>query len=128
MPPGRTVSQRSGRYGRCANIRRKLTRIVSCGTRTMSSGRMERTYLVIVIYRAPQGGGLRLARSPVTHDTLIRDTQAAADTIGRMTPDAQRAPGGTAAHQDRTAQVRVASRGTSEAQGGVTPAMSKPVW
>ena len=49
---------------------------------------------------------LRLARPPVAHDTVIQDTLTAADTIGRMTP----ADYGTTAHQDRTAQVRIAGR------------------
>ena len=43
----------------------------------------------------------------MTHDTVIQATEAAADTIGRMTP----ADYGTTAHQNRTAQVRIASRG-----------------
>jgi hypothetical protein len=35
---------------------------------------------------APKEGGLRLTRQPVAHDTVIQETVAAVDTIGRMTP------------------------------------------
>ena len=49
---------------------------------------------------------LRLTRLPVTHDTVIQDTAAAVDTIGRMTL----ADDETTAHQERTAHVRVTGR------------------
>lgn len=60
-----------------------------------------------VIYRAPKGGGLHGPEGTPSFDTGYLTTHdPGADTIGRMTP----AGCGTTAHQDRTAQARIASR------------------
>ena len=40
----------------------------------------------IVSYRTHKCGGLRLTRLPVTRDTVLQDTLAGVDTIGRLTP------------------------------------------